>query len=207
MQLLLDRGATIDGGDVVSCLRNGREPAAEYLAERGARLDLEGAAGVGRLDIVKSFFNADGKLKAPAMHEQMADGFTWACGFGKTSVVEFLLQRGMSVAAKLKHHGQNGLHGAAGGGYVDTVTLLLRWHAPLDTRDDSFGGTPIGWALYGWSMNELPDPRADYYEVIALLVAAGVPVNPDWLNGSDEFARKVRADARMHAALSGGRRP
>src|SRR5947209_6781414 len=42
MQLLVDRGATIDGGDVVSCLRNGRGPAADYLADRGGRLDLEG---------------------------------------------------------------------------------------------------------------------------------------------------------------------
>jgi ankyrin repeat protein len=205
MQLLLDRGATIDTRDVVSCLRNGRGPAAEYLAERGARLDLEGAAGVGRIDVVQSFFNPDDSLKPTATPEQMADGFAWACGYGKTHVAEFLLQRGMDVAAKLKHHGQTGLHGAAGGGYVDTVKLLLARHAPLDARDDSFGGTAIGWALYGWSMSELRDPRADYYEVVALLVAAGVPVNPDTLRGSDEFARKVRADARMHAALQ--RRP
>ena len=39
LQLLLDRGATVDGGDVVSSLRNGRGPAADYLAERGVRLD------------------------------------------------------------------------------------------------------------------------------------------------------------------------
>src|SRR5438093_6360029 len=72
MQQLLDRGATIGGGDVVSCLRNGRGPAAEYLAARGAHLDLEGAAGVGRLDIVERFFNANGSLKPPATPEQMA---------------------------------------------------------------------------------------------------------------------------------------
>jgi ankyrin repeat protein len=203
MQLLLDRGATIDTRDVVSCLRNGRGPAAEYLAERGASLDLEGAAGVGRLDVVQSFFTSDGSLKPTATPEQMADGFAWACGYGKTHVVDFLLRRGMSVAAKLKHHGQTGLHGAAAGGHVDTVRLLLQRRAPLDTRDDSFGGTPIGWALYGWSMNDTPDPRADYYEVVRLLVAAGVPVNPAWRSGSDEFALKVRADARMHAALGG----
>ena len=136
----------------------------------------------------------------------MADGFVWACGFGKTSVVDFLLERGMDVAAKLKQHGQTGLHAAAAGGHVDTVRLLLQRRAPLDVRDDSFGGTPLGWALYGWSMGETPDPRADYYEVVTLLVAAGVPVNPAWLDGSDDFVRKVRADARMHAAL-GGERP
>jgi hypothetical protein len=206
LQLLLDRGATVNGGDVVSCLRNGRGPAAEYLAARGARLDLEGAAGVGRLDIIKTFFNADGSVKPTATPKQMADGFVWACGYGKTAVVEFLLQRGMNVAAKLRDHGQTGLHSAAGGGFVDTVELLLKWGAPVDTRDDSFGGTLLGWAFYGWSMGETPDPRADYHTVVERLVAAGVPVNPEWLTRDDEFCKKLRADARMYAALAGVKR-
>src|SRR5262249_12575467 len=71
LQLLFDRGARIDGLDAVACLRNGRGPAAEHLAERGVQLDLEGAAGVGRLDVVKSFFGADGRLKPPTTQEQM----------------------------------------------------------------------------------------------------------------------------------------
>lgn len=206
MQLLLDRGAAVDGGDVVSSLRNGRGPAAEYLAGQGVRLDLEAAAGVGRLDLVKRFFDARGNLRPPATRQMMVDGFVWACGFGKTSVVDFLLERGVNVAATLKHHGQTGLHAAAAGGHVDTVRLLLRRRAPVDVRDDRFGGTPLGWALYGWSMGETPDPRADYYAVVTLLVAARAPVNAAWLDGSDDFAHKVRADARMHAALGGGRR-
>jgi hypothetical protein len=53
MELLIDRGAIIEGPDggsaVVGCLHNGRGEAAELLAKHGARLDLEGAAGVGRL--------------------------------------------------------------------------------------------------------------------------------------------------------------
>jgi len=205
LQLLLDRGARIDGGDVVSALRNGRGPAAEYLAGRGARLDLEGAAGVGRLDVVKTFFNADGALTPAATPQQMADGFTWACGYGKTAVVEFLLQRGMDVGAKLQNHGQTGLHGAATGGYVDTVELLLKWRAPLDARDDSFDATPLGWALYGWSEGEVHDPRADYHAVVERLVDAGAPVKPAWLTRDDAFSSTLSADARMYEALK--RRP
>jgi len=207
MQLLLDRGATFDGRDVVACLRNGRGPAAEHLAERGARLDLEGAAGVGRLDVVKGFFDAEGRLRPPATQEQMADAFAAACGYGKTSVVEFLLQRGMNVAAKLKNHGQTGLHDAATGGFVDIVELLLKWGAPVDARDGSFDATPLGWALYGWSEGETPDPRADYHTVVERLIDSGVPMNPAWLTRDDEFGRKVRADARIHAALTKGLRP
>jgi hypothetical protein len=68
MQILIDRGAVIDrprgvGNDhafVKGCLANGRGAAAEFLAARGACLDLEGAAGIGRLDVVAGFFDPDG---------------------------------------------------------------------------------------------------------------------------------------------------
>ena len=101
MDLLIAHGATIDGPDggsaVNGCLHNGRGEAAEYLANRGARLDLEAAAGVGRLDVVQSFFNDDGSLKPPATEKQRTDGFAWACEFGRTSVVDFLLRTGIDV--------------------------------------------------------------------------------------------------------------
>ena len=103
MDLLIEHGAIIDGPDggsaVNGCLHNGRGEAAEFFANRGARLDLEGAAGVGRLDVVKSFFNEDGSLKPPATPAQLKDGFAWACEFGRTSVVDFLLQKGLEVDA------------------------------------------------------------------------------------------------------------
>jgi len=203
MQLLLDRGAIVDRRDVVSCLRNGRGPAAQFLAANRAPLDLEGAAGVGRLDLVRAFFDRNGALARTSARQQMLDGFAWACSFGRTDVVEFLLHRGVPVGAKLKHHGQTGLHTAAGGGFVDTVQLLLDHHAPVDGRDGSFGGTAIGWALYGWSMGQTSDPRADYCEVVRMLIAAGVPFNPELRDAEDDIAKKVRGDARMSAAIQG----
>src|SRR5204862_6857528 len=108
----------------------GRKQAAEFFASRGARLDLEGAAVVGRLDVVKSFFADDGSLKPPATHKQLTEAFAWACEFGRTAVVDFLLQRGMDLTANLRHHGQTGLHWAAYGANVDTVKLLLERGAP-----------------------------------------------------------------------------
>src|SRR5262249_55131647 len=154
LQLLLDHGAAIDhpkgggkgrGADI-SCLANGRGRAAAFLAAHGARLDLEGAAGIGWLDAVRTFFYPDGRLKSGATQEQMKDGFTWACEFGHTSVVDFLLQHGIKLDAKLRHHGQTGLHWAAYGGHADTVKLLLERKASVNIKDETFRGTPLGWA-------------------------------------------------------------
>ncbi len=209
IDMLLTQGARMDApgsGDaalVNGCLANGRADAAEYLAGRGARLDLEGAAGVGRLDLVKSFFNADGSLKNTATSAQMKGGFTWACEYGRTDVVEYLVDRGIDVGELFpRPHGQTGLHWAAHGGHVDTVKALLRRRAPVDLKDKRFGGTPLAWALHGWSERKTDAAAHDsYHDVVTLLVAAGAPVEPGWL--SDE---NVRANPRLFSALNGKRR-
>lgn len=204
LDALLARGAQVDakaGGNasliVNSCLANGRPEAAEYLSTRGAPIDLEAAAGVGRIDLVKAFFT-DGSLKPPATVEQLKDGFTWACEYGKTDVVEFLLDHGVEVGEVLpRHHKQTGLHWAAYGGHVDTVTALLRRGAPVDGRDASFSATPLGWAMEGWwNLRDDPTEREPYYQVVALLVAAGAPLEPEWVDD-----RHSTMDPRMLAAL------
>jgi ankyrin repeat protein len=207
---LLAHGARLDrlgAGNahtlVNGCLANGRPEAAEYLATRGAPLDLEGAAGVGRLDLVKSFFNPEGTLNAPATQAQLKDGFTWACEYGRTDVVEYLLDHGVAAAEVLpRPHKQTGLHWAAHGGHVDTVKALLKRRPPLDVRDETFDGTPLDWALHGWweRREQTPAQRESYYEVVTLLVAAGAAVQPEWLNEDN-----AKAEPRMFAALTAGK--
>ena len=210
LEKLLRHGARLEdspGAAVRGCLANGRGEAAAFLAAHGAHLDLEGAAGVGRLDVVRGFFHADGSLRAGATSEQLRSGFAWACQFGRTEVVEFLLQRRMSPEAILPHDGQTGLHWAAYGGHADTVKVLLDHHAPVNARDQHFKGTPLGWAIYGWGERH-SEPRASrYYEVVELLVAAGATVDPEWLNEEDRgfpLETMLGDDPRMRAALGRG---
>ena len=198
--LLLEHGAAVDGpagrSIVNACLANGRPRGAALMAGHGARLDLEGAAGVGRLDLVRSFFNDDGTPKTSAIRAQMNNGLAWACEYGRTAVVDFLLQRGMQIDARVPHHGQTGLHWAASNAHVDTVKLLLERRAPVNAKDETWGSTPLGWALYGWGHQRSGEARERYYEVVALLVAAGAVVKPEWLAD-----KEVRADPGMLAAL------
>src|SRR6201996_1338884 len=195
MELLLDRGAAVDVGkssDVVVCLHNGRGQAAEFLASRGARLDLEGAAGVGALDRVKEFIAEDGELRPPATAQQLADGFNWACEFGRVAVVEFLLSQGVCADATSHTDGVTPLHWAALCGQPEIVRMLLAHGADVNARETRYGGTPVSWAVYGFADHDGTRQQTRFYEVVDLLVAAGA-----------EVGSLVSADKRMLAALLG----
>lgn len=208
IDLLVARGASLDravapdytrGRVVNACLANGRGEGAALVAQRGAPLDLEGAAGVGRLDIVRTFLDEEGHLTSGATQDELKSGFAWACAYGHIDVVRFLLDRGVDVAAL--HRGETPLHHAAFGGHAAVVALLLERAAPVNVKDETWQGTPLDWALFSWS-HAPSDERSDrYVAVVDRLIAAGAVVDPKWLD--DE---RIAADARMVAAL-GGRRP
>ena len=68
---LLDSGAAIDGVDgdgvpMAYAMHFGFVEVAELLGRRGAKRDLRFAAGLGELDVVKGWFDADGSLKPGA---------------------------------------------------------------------------------------------------------------------------------------------
>lgn len=179
LELLLERGAAIDlpgtASTVNACLRNGRGLAAEFLAGQGGKLDLEGAAGVGRLDVVASWFAPDGALRPPATAQQLANGFGWACEFGHVRVAEFLLQQGTRADATLHPEGETALHYAALGGHAEIVLLLLAHGADAGARERRFDATPLGWALHSWSHRAPENDGSIYCEVVNALVKAGAP--------------------------------
>jgi ankyrin repeat protein len=172
LQLLLDHGATLNenspsGGIVNACLANGRTRAAEFLASRGAILDLEAAAGVGRLDIIKTFFNESTPASA-ATTLKRDRGFLWACEYGRNEVVDFLLNQGVPIQTQA-NTGQTALHWAVIGGHADTITLLLSRGSQFEARN-MYGGTALGQAQ--WSAAHA-DSTIDYTEIIDLLKRHG----------------------------------
>ena len=128
VRALLDSGATADGPYGHGCpmafaMHFGFTDIAQLLSERGAKLDLRFAAGLGDLEQVKSFINPDGSLKAEA--GILADPYTrsegpgdesryrmertrenillqalyFACRNGHLDVAEFLSGQDMSINA------------------------------------------------------------------------------------------------------------
>ena len=167
MDRLIEAGADVNGGSgwpiVPACLHNGRGVAARFLADRGARLDLESAAGVGYLDVVRGFIESG----EPMDSKGAVFGFGWACEYGQVSVVEYLLSQGMPVGVTTAH-GMTGLHWAAIGGQGEVARLLLSLDAPLDVLN-TYGGTPFGQLV--WSA--LHDDGTDFRPVYRAFADAG----------------------------------
>jgi ankyrin repeat protein len=198
LETLLDHGASVESGQrgralINVCLANGSQKAAVYLASRGAPLDLEGAAGVGRLDAVKSFFNQDGSLKPTANTEQLERGFLWACEFGRNDVVEFLLEKGADLRGQTDT-GQTGLHWAVAGGQLSTVKLLLERGAPLEELN-AYGGTALGQAMWSF-VNGYSE--IDYVPIFERLLAAGAKIDAGSLAWLEK--QKGRPAAKEHIA-------
>ena len=179
LQLLLDYGAEIDHktgagnrqSSVLGALANGCPEAAAYLADHGARLNLEAAAGLGRLDVVKSFFKHDRKTRPGK--KQLQSAFNHACGRGQKDVIEFLLSKGVDLADG-GGDGQTPLHWAVIIGQLEMVKLLLKYKPPLESRN-MYGGTVLGQTM--WSAAHGGDPKV-YAEIIETLIAAGANVPP-----------------------------
>jgi len=153
---------------IIAALQNGRGEAAEFLAAQGAELNLEAAAGVGRLDVVKQCFDATGARKGNVSAEKLRSAFRWACQYGRTPVVEFLMNKVDADTLKA------GLHWAIFSGNVETLQLFLRRNVPLDTLNE-WGGTPLSGAVWCATHSH----GSDYAPMIRALISAGASADAD----------------------------
>jgi Ankyrin repeats (many copies) len=181
IQLLLDRGARIEGesggngdGIVRACLNNGCPEAAAYLGDRGARILLADAAGLGRLRALEHLL-ADASYTSA----QMSEALRYACAYGQTEVAELLIRRGANMTDTTRD-GQTPAHMAVIGGHIQTLKMLLAHRAPLE-QQNAYGGTVLGQAL--WSAAHGGDADRYIAMIDALLVAGAklpdrhVPIN------------------------------
>jgi Ankyrin repeats (3 copies) len=191
LERLLAAGAQIDAvgaaGNrqraVNGCLANGRPEAAFWLAAHGALLDLAAAAGVGRVDIVASYFDGDGKLKDPAVWAELGPALVWASEYGHVRVMDLLMDRGVDPGEAV--NGVYPLDMAVCGGHLPAIRLLIHRDAPLESRN-RYGGTPLGMAFYVLGQRDAvhtwPEPAVDDLAVIGELVRAGAQGGPALLS-------------------------
>ncbi|MEW6210320.1 MAG: ankyrin repeat domain-containing protein [Acidobacteriota bacterium] len=97
----------------------------------------------------------------------LEEALTCACFLGRTEVVDYLMAQGVDPSAGIST-GLDGFHWAANRGQLDTVKLLIRRQARLETRS-MYGGTVLGTAV--WSA--INEPRADHIRIVEALIEAG----------------------------------
>lgn len=173
LNLLLEAGASVhlcahgDGGTpLVQALFWGHRPQAEILAAREiVPCNLRVAASLGRPELVRGFFDADGRLKPEAgahreFHrphsgfpawrpsddpaEILAEALVWAAKNGRTETMGLLLERGADVNAD-PYRG-TALAWAAFKGHLETAEWLLAHGADVNRRG-TFGGPGHGQGI------------------------------------------------------------
>jgi ankyrin repeat protein len=211
LRTLIDRGASFHhpsaGGNnqsiVTACLNNGQPEAARFLADLGAALDLESAAALNRLRLIRSYFGEGDTRQSRPDQKQIESAFLYACGYGSAAAVAFLLDRGIDPTAR-NEDGQTGLHWACRGPHIEVMKLLIQHGASVEVKDSRFHAMPIDMALWTWDNTPNWRARDRCYEAIAVLARAGAKLDPDhWRDDRSGILRKIDADPQMLAALRG----
>jgi ankyrin repeat protein len=151
-ELLLDFGAAIEGRGggkwerpLFTALTFGMGDVARLLAERGARIDLAAASGLGLAREVA-------RLVSSADEDERRRALSLAAQQGHSEIVALLLDTGLDpnrLNPESNHPHCTPLHQAVLGGHEAVVRLLVARGARLDIRDTIWHGTPLGWAIHG----------------------------------------------------------
>ena len=154
-ELLLDHGAAIDGTGGWTALEealywNSRD-VLPLLLERGAKVqNLRTAAGLGRTDLIESYFNADGSLKAEAGKIDWPFGSldSIACSNHDAAGKQMLADRVKEWSQDRQGIVNNAFVYACMHGHIDAAKLLLDHGAEINVIPGGFdyAGTGLHYA-------------------------------------------------------------
>lgn len=135
---------------------------------------------------------------ARALVPEAAPRLLRAAGAGNLAAVRLMLDIGWPADAR-DARAVSALHLAAWNGDAAMARLLAERGAPLDVADATFGGTPLGWAIYG-SRHAENRARGDYAGVVEALLDAGAPAPANvGERGASAAVLAVLRRARPHA--------
>jgi hypothetical protein len=159
--------------DALKGLRNGDFSRLEPLFIGGGKAKITQWCEEGRFE------------KHPA---ELDEALSCASFLGHTAVVEYLLKRGVDPSGG-NATGSNALHWAANRGKLEATRTLLRWKAPLESKN-RFGGTVLSATVWSY-FNE---PRRDHLRIIEELLNAGARVNAvEYPTGNAELDELMRS--------------
>jgi hypothetical protein len=158
MELLLERGATLDVAKpdaLDQSLANHAPAAAEKMIALGAKADLFAAAALGRLDLLRPMFDADGRLLARphrggrfmAARDAIGLAMLYAYVRKRLDAVDFLLEKDGNWNMTGVNNG-TAMHRAAWEGDLPMVQRLVGLGADISNRDNPFTSTPLSWAQH-----------------------------------------------------------
>lgn len=170
--------------------------------------DLLAAKSPGRVQLINALLAADERAAQALLAEDpsllpslMREGhghLAYAIFHEYFDAADLMLRLGFDPAAP-GVDGGTALHAACWVGSVRMVErLVARGGVPLDARDPTHQGTPLGWAAFGSVHRRAAG--ADYPAVVDRLVAAGADIHA--VNGEGRSPLTMaRGNAAMQAAL------
>ena len=173
-----DPNAGFDRGSLENALWHGETDAGHALLRHGSKYDLRIAAGLGRIDLIEEFMEADGRLKdgayalAPPMgegckrdlsdQEVLTDALSMAVLNWQFDTVDYLLEKGADIngfCTFVHGEGITALHHVCSAIPRDTeredpkmVAFLLDRGADPTILNGGVEANPFAWAVH----NELP---------------------------------------------------
>lgn len=158
LDLLLQYGARLDLArpDVLDAsLANHAPRAAEKLIDLGAKPDIFAAAALGRIELLRAFFDDAGRLRSrprrrgKVLSERDAIGLALLYAYVRQqpAAVDFLLEHDGNWSMTGVNNGAV-LHRAAWAGDIAMMERLVAKGADPSNRDNPFHSTPLSWAQH-----------------------------------------------------------